>query len=118
MGGAFKLIKSSLPVAEYCGVGIFIFIVFILYYFYLFAIAQLCPICVGLVRGIDAKKRTIYITSPASPLCLADVNCIILGNYEKPFHLVSQAHIDTNCPYESKDFKHTRYGELGFDNAF
>ncbi|XP_019855980.1 PREDICTED: polynucleotide 5'-hydroxyl-kinase nol9-like [Amphimedon queenslandica] len=92
VGGAFKLIKSSLPVAEYCGV--------------------------GLVRGIDAKKRIIYITTPASPLSLADVNCIVLGNYEKPFHLVSQAHIDGNCPYESRDFKHTRYGDLGFDNAF
>lgn len=109
MGGAFKLIKSSLPVAEYCGVGN-------LFYFYFFII--LCSLFTGLVRGIDAKKRIIYITTPASPLILADVNSIILGNYEKPFHLVSQAHIKGNCPYELKDFKHTRYGDFGFDNAF
>ena len=69
------------------------------------------------MRGIDPRKRLLYITTPeALTTTLNDINCVIIGNTEKPFHVINQGHIQSPTPYLLKHFKHVKYGELGYES--
>jgi hypothetical protein len=66
----------------------------------------------GLVRGIDPMSRLIYVTTPLSGHQLDDVNCLILGNSERPLDVISQDNIKSTRPYILERFRHQDYGKF------